>query len=116
MSQVVGAVVSSGKARAALLRSKAPLVYQWHGKNYYGAAHGVAGILYLLLQVTLPLSPSSLVIVVSGRESGVGVRACSLCRSPLNCAARVRVVRGELLRRCSRRGRHHFFTVEGNVE
>ncbi|XP_046678905.1 glutathione S-transferase LANCL1 isoform X1 [Homalodisca vitripennis] len=50
LKKVVGAVLSSGKSRAALLRSKVPLVFQWHGKNYYGAAHGVSGILQLLLQ------------------------------------------------------------------
>lgn len=28
-------------------------MWNWHGKEYLGAAHGVAGILYLLLQVRL---------------------------------------------------------------
>ena len=26
-------------------------MYEWHGKPYLGAAHGMAGILYILLQV-----------------------------------------------------------------
>lgn len=26
-------------------------MYMWHGKHYVGAAHGIAGILYMLLQV-----------------------------------------------------------------
>lgn len=26
-------------------------MYSWHDKEYIGAAHGLAGILYLLLQV-----------------------------------------------------------------
>lgn len=26
-------------------------MYEWYEENYYGAAHGVAGILYMLFQV-----------------------------------------------------------------
>jgi hypothetical protein len=33
-----------------LSRSRCPLLYEWHGKRYYGAAHGLAGIYALLLQ------------------------------------------------------------------
>ena len=29
----------------------APLMYTWHSKHYLGAAHGLAGILTILLQV-----------------------------------------------------------------
>uniref|UniRef100_A0A1B6D4N9 LanC-like protein 2 n=2 Tax=Clastoptera arizonana TaxID=38151 RepID=A0A1B6D4N9_9HEMI len=47
--QVVDKILKSGQARSKLISSKVPLVYEWHGKNYYGAAHGVAGILYVLL-------------------------------------------------------------------
>ena len=28
-----------------------PLMYTWHGKHYLGAAHGLAGIMAVLLQV-----------------------------------------------------------------
>lgn len=31
-------------------RFKCPLMYQWHDSYYLGAAHGISGILYLLLQ------------------------------------------------------------------
>lgn len=30
-----------------------PLMYTWHGKHYLGAAHGVAGIATVMLQVML---------------------------------------------------------------
>ena len=30
-------------------------MYTWHGKHYLGAAHGLAGILTLLLQIPLPV-------------------------------------------------------------
>lgn len=49
LRNVVNVILSSGQERSKSLRSKVPLVYEWHGKNYYGAAHGVSGILYLLL-------------------------------------------------------------------
>lgn len=35
------------------MKSESPLLWQWHDKIYLGAAHGVAGILYLLLQVSI---------------------------------------------------------------
>lgn len=54
-NQVVTAILESGQARSRATRSKVPLVYEWHGKNYYGAAHGVAGILYVLLLVGITL-------------------------------------------------------------
>lgn len=31
--------------------SDSPLLFTWHGKHYLGAAHGLAGILTVLLQV-----------------------------------------------------------------
>ncbi|XP_014674670.1 PREDICTED: lanC-like protein 1 [Priapulus caudatus] len=32
------------------MHSKSPLMYQWHDKQYLGAAHGISGILYVLMQ------------------------------------------------------------------
>ena len=29
-----------------------PLMYSWHGKQYLGAAHGLAGIMTVLMQVS----------------------------------------------------------------
>ena len=34
---------------------KQPLFYQWHDKEYLGAAHGYIGIFYVLLQVLITL-------------------------------------------------------------
>ena len=31
-------------------RSDFPLMYEWHEKKYLGAAHGLAGIFYMLMQ------------------------------------------------------------------
>lgn len=51
--QVVAAIVESGKKFSAEQKKseRCPLLYEWHKKQYVGAAHGMAGIYYLLLQV-----------------------------------------------------------------
>lgn len=49
--QVIEAILNSGKSLARSCQSPCPLMYEWHLKYYLGAAHGIAGILYLLLQV-----------------------------------------------------------------
>ncbi|KAL1137779.1 hypothetical protein AAG570_009475 [Ranatra chinensis] len=59
--KVVEAILRSGiqlsKKRKEL---NVPLVYEWHDKNYLGAAHGVAGILYLLLRARCAVTVSEL--------------------------------------------------------
>lgn len=48
--QVVTLLLEAGKhGREPGLSS--PLMYTWHDKHYLGAAHGLTGILTLLLQV-----------------------------------------------------------------
>lgn len=51
--QVVTAIIESGKAlsREERKAERCPLLYQWHRKQYVGAAHGMAGIYYMLMQV-----------------------------------------------------------------
>lgn len=34
-------------------RVKCPLMFEWHGKKYWGAAHGLAGIMHVLMHVEL---------------------------------------------------------------
>lgn len=53
LSQVVTAVVESGKNMSAEQKKteRCPLLYEWHKKQYIGAAHGMAGIYYMLMQV-----------------------------------------------------------------
>ena len=54
--EIASTIVESGKRLAKQLKQKGiqtpPLMYQWHEKKYLGAAHGMAGIIYLLLQVS----------------------------------------------------------------
>lgn len=49
--QVVNRILDSGKRLSVDMKSESPLLWEWHDKIYFGAAHGMAGILYMLLQV-----------------------------------------------------------------
>ncbi|KAI3462090.1 hypothetical protein Pfo_018753 [Paulownia fortunei] len=49
---VVEAVLAGGRAGASD-NTTSPLMYRWHGTRYWGAAHGLAGILHVLLHFPL---------------------------------------------------------------
>lgn len=51
LEQVVSAILNSGLSLSRKERSRSPLMYSWHGKHYVGAAHGIVGIMFMLLQV-----------------------------------------------------------------
>ncbi|KAK8312839.1 hypothetical protein V6Z11_D01G069200 [Gossypium hirsutum] len=48
---VVDEIIESGKRLAG--RGRCPLMYEWHGKKYWGAAHGLAGIIHVLMDTEL---------------------------------------------------------------
>ncbi|CAA6655679.1 unnamed protein product [Spirodela intermedia] len=48
-------IVKEGRDLARKIGSPCPLMYEWHGKKYCGAAHGLAGIMNALM--TVELSP-----------------------------------------------------------
>lgn len=48
--EVVRSTLDAGKA-GQCAHIPSPLMYEWHGTQYLGAAHGLAGILTVLLQV-----------------------------------------------------------------
>ncbi|XP_034028933.1 lanC-like protein 2 isoform X2 [Thalassophryne amazonica] len=52
ITQIVTAIVESGKNLSAEQKKsdRCPLLYEWHKKQYIGAAHGMAGIYYMLMQ------------------------------------------------------------------
>lgn len=52
-SKVVTAILESGKSlsKEEKKAERCPLLYEWHKKQYVGAAHGLAGIYYMLMQV-----------------------------------------------------------------
>lgn len=53
--KVVDVIIESGKSlsKEEHKTERCPLLYQWHKKQYVGAAHGLAGIYYMLMQVSL---------------------------------------------------------------
>ncbi|PWA35629.1 GCR2-like 1 [Artemisia annua] len=52
LDPVVQAVIAGGRAGASD-HAMCPLMYRWHGTRYWGAAHGLAGILHVLLHFPL---------------------------------------------------------------
>ncbi|XP_069183111.1 LOW QUALITY PROTEIN: lanC-like protein 2 [Procambarus clarkii] len=57
---VVTAILDSGRALSLKEKCATPLMYQWHEKRYIGAAHGIIGILFMLLQAKEHLSTEEL--------------------------------------------------------
>ena len=43
------AIINNGVDYAKNTKRKVPMWWEWHGKEYIGAAHGICGILYILL-------------------------------------------------------------------
>ncbi|XP_043850895.1 glutathione S-transferase LANCL1 [Dromiciops gliroides] len=60
--QICDMVISSGEnlARKRNFISKTPLMYEWYQEYYVGAAHGLAGIYYYLMQPSLQVSQMKL--------------------------------------------------------
>eukprot|EP00090_Calanus_glacialis_P004780 TRINITY_DN13584_c0_g1_i1.p1 TRINITY_DN13584_c0_g1~~TRINITY_DN13584_c0_g1_i1.p1 ORF type:complete len:403 (+),score=138.06 TRINITY_DN13584_c0_g1_i1:730-1938(+) len=58
--KVVEAIIKSGQAMARSTKSRSPLMYAWHDKVYVGAAHGLSGILTMLLQAKDSLTPAEM--------------------------------------------------------
>lgn len=54
VEQEVMAILDAGQRGSRSYASDSPLMFMWHGKRYLGAAHGLAGILTVLLQVAVP--------------------------------------------------------------
>ncbi|KAJ9588248.1 hypothetical protein L9F63_018412, partial [Diploptera punctata] len=50
IKKVVSTVLRSGQNLAQQEGRNVPLMYMWHEKYYLGGAHGIAGILFMLLQ------------------------------------------------------------------
>ncbi|KAK0097750.1 hypothetical protein PV326_014053 [Microctonus aethiopoides] len=50
IKRIIDCILSSGREYSMSKSYKTPLMYSWHEKEYLGGAHGLAGILYILLQ------------------------------------------------------------------
>lgn len=51
MRPIVDEVITTGRKLAH--KGRCPLMYEWHGKKYWGAAHGLAGIMNVLMDMEL---------------------------------------------------------------
>ncbi|XP_022086481.1 lanC-like protein 2 isoform X2 [Acanthaster planci] len=60
VERVYRRMIHSGESLSKREGSKSPLMYAWHEKKYIGAAHGLSGILCLLMQVTTPYAQEHL--------------------------------------------------------
>ncbi|XP_063340347.1 lanC-like protein 2 [Pelmatolapia mariae] len=62
ITKVVTVIVESGKNMSAEQKKtdRCPLLYEWHKKQYIGAAHGLAGIYYMLMQPGAKVHPDIL--------------------------------------------------------
>ncbi|KAM4606172.1 lanC-like protein 2 [Polymixia lowei] len=62
ITKVVTAIMDSGKNLSAEQKKteRCPLLYEWHKKQYVGAAHGLAGIYYMLMQPGARVHPDML--------------------------------------------------------
>lgn len=50
VKQVIDRIIDAGVFRAKRIRSDVPLIYDYYGDHYLGAAHGLAGILQMLIR------------------------------------------------------------------
>ncbi|KAL3636865.1 transcription factor [Castilleja foliolosa] len=50
MRAIVDEIIKSGQQLAT---KRCPLMFEWHGKKYWGAAHGLAGIMNVLMDMEL---------------------------------------------------------------
>ncbi|XP_056635738.1 lanC-like protein 2 [Diorhabda sublineata] len=60
ISQIIETILVVGRNMSKAGRFKCPLMYEWHDSYYLGGAHGLAGILYLLLQARVYLTEDDL--------------------------------------------------------
>ncbi|XP_057451013.1 lanC-like protein GCL2 [Lotus japonicus] len=48
---IVGEIIKNGRALGT--KGKCPLMFEWYGEKYWGAAHGLAGIMHVLMDMEL---------------------------------------------------------------
>uniref|UniRef100_A0A0E0R0Y3 Uncharacterized protein n=2 Tax=Oryza TaxID=4527 RepID=A0A0E0R0Y3_ORYRU len=53
ITSVAKDIIDEGRKLAK--KGNCPLMYEWHGKKYWGAAHGLAGIMHVLMHTELKL-------------------------------------------------------------
>lgn len=68
-------IIESGRNLANSTQAKTPLQYEWHDKEYIGAAHGYCGILHTLLLVWMRYE-EILLIMFEHLQACFFVQAC----------------------------------------
>ncbi|KAJ3682237.1 hypothetical protein LUZ60_014810 [Juncus effusus] len=53
INPLVNHILKDGKRLSSKLNHKSPVMYEWHGKHYWGSAHGLAGIMQVLMDADL---------------------------------------------------------------
>jgi hypothetical protein len=71
ITQHINLMLKSGQTMESFGR---PLFYSWHGKEYVGAAHGYAGILYMLLEAHKYLNSDQLRLIKEAINFIQGIR------------------------------------------
>ncbi|KQJ97297.1 lanC-like protein GCR2 isoform X2 [Brachypodium distachyon] len=55
ISSVAKDIIKEGRKLSNKDKGSCPLMYEWHGKKYWGAAHGLTGIMHVLMHTELKL-------------------------------------------------------------
>ncbi|CAL4925684.1 unnamed protein product [Urochloa decumbens] len=53
INSVAKDIIKEGRKLSS--KGSSPLMYEWHGKKYWGAAHGLAGVMHVLMHTELKL-------------------------------------------------------------
>ncbi|CAH1404494.1 unnamed protein product [Nezara viridula] len=62
--KVIYCIIKSGWRKSKYKNSPSVLSFEWHNKNYFGAAHGIAGILHALLCANEMLSEDERNVII----------------------------------------------------
>lgn len=82
--EICESMLQSGREYSRKNRSKLPLMYQYHGSEYLGAAHGVCAILLVLLQSPVIGQGDKLEEIKKSIDEFLGKKIFPLSLSPSN--------------------------------
>lgn len=81
---MISAILTIGKRLAVAGKFPCPLMYEWHESLYLGAAHGVAGVMHMLLYLSSYLSTSELQELVKPTVDYLATLRCVTLRQIQN--------------------------------
>lgn len=53
VKRVIDSIIDAGTTHAKRIKADVPLMYEYYGSHYLGAAHGLTGILQMLIRYFL---------------------------------------------------------------